>query len=55
MDPHWKLIDVDASLLFAKVDDFRPTHTLTRRKDKGPLGRYIVDGFELDFDLRELI
>ena len=57
MDPHGKLIDVYASLLFAEVGDFRPTHTrsLARCKDEGPLGRYIIDGFELDFDLGELI
>lgn len=48
---HWKIVDVDASLLFAEVDNFCPTHTrLARRKDKRCLGRYIVDRFELDFD-----
>ena len=57
MDLHWKIVDVDASLLLAEfVNDFCPTHTrLARCKDEGSLGRYFIDGFEFDFDLRRLI
>lgn len=56
MNAHWKLIDVDARLLFAEVDDLGPTHTRLRRcKNEGSLGRYFVDRSELDFDLGGLI
>ena len=56
MNAHWKLIDVDARLLFAEVDDLGPTHTRLRRcKNEGSLGRHFVDRSELDFDLGGLI